>query len=362
MQAQSLKPIPIDILNNLINLDSQLVFVDAAVKDLPQATTSQEYRIVLANAGIPELRQSLAMKPLRTDGGTEYIVNLINSGADPSAVRSFYDNLRVVADNAKDLIDSLDKLAREPARNAAWVAQYQREADLNLRRLRTNAEISHLSGLIALSQMTYPPVDVAATLQGLTHLTPTTLLPENELNRQLAVQSQILAGLVEERRQLVASAQNLLDADLQVQPGDTWDVVVGKAIAARKLGEIETSALIFAQYGELFAAGDPTAAPYAATAQIFTRQANSLGVEGGVYLFQVEPGSNAAAAGMQVGDIIIAIGPQTVVTATDFEAAMKALPQGAPFELTILRREGERFTRQTFQVSAPPLGVGAMPI
>jgi S1-C subfamily serine protease len=140
-------------------------------------------------------------------------------------------------------------------------------------------------------------------------------------------------------------------------------MVVSKAIAARKLGQIDASLQIFAQYGAMFAASDPTAAPYAELAQSFTRQAGDLGFEGGVYIFQVESGTNAAIAGLRVGDIIVGIGQTVIVTASDFEAAMKALPAGVPFEVKLLRRgSGNTFALQAVQVASPPLGVGVIPI
>jgi len=161
----------------------------------------------------------------------------------------------------------------------------------------------------------------------------------------------------------VTRGKSLLAGDLEVQPTDSAELVVAKAISLRKFGNIDAAVAAFAQYGAMFSATDDTAAQYAATAQAFTRQSVDLGVEAGMYIFQIFPDSNGARAGLQVGDIVIALNETTIADADAFRAAAQALPADRPVAVTLLRQNGSAaFERLVFDVSAPPMGIGVMPI
>ena len=63
----------------------------------------------------------------------------------------------------------------------------------------------------------------------------------------------------------------------------------------------------------------------------------------GAYVGRVRPDTPAARAGLQPGDVIVAIDGQSVRTAADVEAALRELSRGAPVALEYLR-DGQRRT------------------
>jgi S1-C subfamily serine protease len=163
-----------------------------------------------------------------------------------------------------------------------------------------------------------------------------------------------------------------LEDELTVQPDDTWDIVVAKAISLRQLGRTEDAVAAFGQYGQLFTAADPTAAPYAATAQAFTRQMDEVGVvDGAVYIFTLHANSPARAAGVQVGDIIVALDAQPVRSVSDYQDAIEGAASGVPVTLDVVRmQQGGTFQQLPITIDVPAnteawpglLGLGVMPI
>jgi tetratricopeptide (TPR) repeat protein len=151
------------------------------------------------------------------------------------------------------------------------------------------------------------------------------------------------------------------DKLLAIQPGDTWEVVVGKAISARQLGKIDAAIAAFARYGEMFKASDPSAEQYSQVAQEFTRQIRSLNVKGGVYIHQLVPNGSAAQGRLAIGDIIIQYNGRPVSTMPEFIAVRDRVPQGKMLEVVYLRLEGKQFRRYTQMVNNP-MGAGLMPI
>jgi alpha-beta hydrolase superfamily lysophospholipase len=65
--------------------------------------------------------------------------------------------------------------------------------------------------------------------------------------------------------------------------------------------------------------------------------AGAVGAVGGIKVTVVVADSAAARAGLQVGDIVNAIGTQQIATAADFLARVKALPTGKPIDFSIVR-------------------------
>lgn len=351
-----------DVITNLSNVDAQLGFVEATLRNLPDSQASTTWNGLLTRSAIADLRQAIGSRPIRDDQGAIYAQNLVSSGADPELTNTFYTNLRIVADNTESLLVSLENLAEQSADQPQWRTYYAKLVDLNQRRLQTSATILHLSGLQILHSNRATDQS-NAFLANLRHLQPTTLPIPAAIDQALNEQVRILEQLVREREQLLREAEALISNDLQVQADDTWEEVVGKAISLRKLGLLAEARAAFARYGELFSETDPTALDYAETAQVFTAQVNDLGIEGGAYIFQIEPESRAAAVGLQVGDIVIKLNDRAITNAPDLEQALSLLPSEQAFDLHILRREAsDTFVQLIVTLDGQPIGIGYMPI
>lgn len=67
-------------------------------------------------------------------------------------------------------------------------------------------------------------------------------------------------------------------------------------------------------------------------------QRNSLSVNGGVVVSQVEPGSAAAKANLRRGDVIVQLGFQDISNLQQYRKIMEALPTGSPIPLRIYRQ------------------------
>jgi S1-C subfamily serine protease len=111
----------------------------------------------------------------------------------------------------------------------------------------------------------------------------------------------------------------------------------------------------------MFKATDPTAEQYSRVAQEFTRQMRSLNVKGGLYIYQLVPGSAAAQNNLAVGDIVITYDGQPISTMPEFVAVRDRVPKGKMLEVVYLRLEGNQFRRYTKTVNNP-MGAGLMPI
>jgi S1-C subfamily serine protease len=154
-----------------------------------------------------------------------------------------------------------------------------------------------------------------------------------------------------------------IDQQLVVKPTDTWSAVVAKATSLRQLGRTTESVAAFTRYGELFAEADPGAPRYTRTAQQFTLQLGTLGVQGGVYIHEAVKGGAAAKAGLLVGDIVIDYGGHVISDMGTMVSAVRDAPAGDPLRLVYLRmNDSGVFQRQTVSVLGGPLGAGYMPI
>ncbi|MFV9506755.1 MAG: hypothetical protein AB4911_19560 [Oscillochloridaceae bacterium umkhey_bin13] len=351
-----------DVISKLSNLDAQLGFVDTTLRNLPDNQASTTWSALLTRSAIADLRQAIGSRPIRDDQGAIYAQNLVNSGANPDLTNAFYTNLQIVVENTESLLLSLENLAEQPVDRPQWRTYYAQIVDLNHRRLQTSATILHLTGLRILNS--HHAIDQRnALLANLRHLQPTTLPTPAAIDQALQEQVRMLEQLVREREQLIREAEALFASDLQIQANDTWEEVIGKAISLRKLGFITEAQAAFARYGELFSATDLTASDYALTAQAFTTQIAALGVEGGAYIFQIEPESRAAAVGLRVGDIVIKLNNQAIANVPDFIQALGMIPPDQAFALSVLRREGaDTFVQLVVTLDGQPIGIGYMPI
>ncbi len=61
--------------------------------------------------------------------------------------------------------------------------------------------------------------------------------------------------------------------------------------------------------------------------------------ESGVEVFALEPSGPAAQAGMEEGDVIVALGDQPITSIDDLQKRMAEVPVGIPSEVVLLRSE-----------------------
>jgi predicted metalloprotease with PDZ domain len=136
-------------------------------------------------------------------------------------------------------------------------------------------------------------------------------------------------------------------APRDIAPGADW----GEAIE------------LFAKYGDLFSAEDPTARRFSEIAQQFTRQAERLGVAGGMYIYEVVPNSPAAKAGLRPGDILVGLGPEAVTEQKQLDAAGEKYLPDAEVKVTYLRADASgELSAHTTHLSNGPMGLRMMPI
>jgi C-terminal processing protease CtpA/Prc len=149
---------------------------------------------------------------------------------------------------------------------------------------------------------------------------------------------------------------------LKIQPNDSWERVVTKAIRLRELGLMNESIASFTHYGEMFASTDATADLYSKIALQFTRQSRILGLEGGVYIYQLVRDGSVAKVGLQVGDIVIEYGGRVITGMNDLVEVQNNASKGKSLSLIYLRlgKDG-RFQRRSTTV-INPMGAGFMPI
>jgi S1-C subfamily serine protease len=113
----------------------------------------------------------------------------------------------------------------------------------------------------------------------------------------------------------------------------------------------------------MFAATDQTAKQYANTARQFTSQLDLLDVRGGVYVFEINPGSTAQLAGVKVGDIIIEYDHQKITDMAIFVEDVKSAQTADTVQISWLRLNAQnKFDRYSKTLPGGSLGVGAMPI
>lgn len=360
---QARQTISTDVLDNLTNLNARLTFVDVTLKELPGPNVASSVYELISTQQIASLRQALAGKMLATHPDESLLQLVTETTAQPDQIRRFYTNLSEVQDDTESLITTLSSLARVKNGDTALRNHYLRQLDLEHRLLQTSSRITYLWGLIALDNLKTQPDDVASQLGSLQHFEPHQLQPTTQLLQAMAPLVDQLAQLVDERKAMLGDAQQGLDDALVIKSDDPWNVVVGKAIATRKSGDIERAVAAFQRYGEMFAASDPTSAQYSQVAQSFTRQVEVLGIESAMYIYQVEPGSSAQQAGIQVGDIVVDLDGTATPNANAFELAVRQLVQGRNVTLVVLRLQPDgNFARLTPTASTTPLGISAMPI
>lgn len=180
----------------------------------------------------------------------------------------------------------------------------------------------------------------------------------------LALGDSATAAKYIERSQEIKRASQQTNANelLTIQPSDTWNIVVAKAISLRQLGRQDDAVAAFKQYGEMFAATDSTTEQYSRTAQQFTQQLGNLGLAGGVYIYEIVPGGTASQAGLKVGDIVIEYNGKTITNMNELESVRDNAPQSVPLTITYLRLGTDGMFNSYRATVSNPMGAGFMPI
>ena len=351
--------------------------VRSTVAPAAQEIFASAYQELITTEKINSLRQQFNSYPLATKPSPLLLELVADSEVNPSDVQFFYNQLGEIQWASETLLDDLLIITKQDSNNKDWIAYYQKRLRLSVDTLENRSELAHIAGLNIFNDLpvAYSDSDATIKLASLTHLQPHRIVDDTEattLLTELLKESEVLS---KQRAGLVEEGQNLLEQDLDeyreinkeliINPTDTWDVVVAKAISLRQFGRIDEAVDAFTKYEDFFTKTDSTAEQYAHTARQFTRQIDSLGVvDGAVYIFDVMAGSVAAKGGLAIGDILIEFNGQKVRNTNDAEAVLQNMPIGEPIEIVFLRLDKQNvFHSQKITVIAQSsLGIGLMPI
>lgn len=373
-----------EVYANILNIDSRLGFVRSMLvenehgktlkennKLLPPALqdySESKYRGQKFNLDISSLRSIYNDYPV-SEISKSLAQVLIDTKTNPKQVRLFSDSLIGVRNASEWLETTLSNAANVTPTDSKTIAYHNKQINHAIERLNNNYEQSYVSGLMLLDILGTSSSEVQKNLSNLKHLEAPYPIGKDDINRVL----QESKRLGEEERDLLQGQTRLIEdeknklsesrEDLTIQSSDTWNQVAAKAIALRQLGYQSESVDAFSRYGEMFAQKDLTALQYSQTAQQFTIQLEELGVNGGVYLYEVPQNKAENKAGLKIGDIIIQYGEEKIVKVKDMKRVLQNTPTGSHNELTYLRMNNAgEFQRQTVTVNSAPLVVGMMPI
>ncbi len=394
---QAKQSITAEVLTNISSIDDRLRYiektlepdtyhqqVDSVRKKVAPGLRSQfagGYTRVLIEQKTATLRQMMNSSPLRTGAGRSELENLHQSGVNTQKYHTFYNQLAEVERVTEDFFFTLNYVASMSDQPSDLQSEYNdKRMELAVQNVRIESEIAYVYALQVLREVTQSPhaiplpEPVPTTLQNLNYLQPKELPTfEEDLNALLAELNERKSTLVSEKTSLIATTSQLsqekldkfteINQRLKINPTDTWNQVVGKAISLRRLGRAAEAMAVFSRYADMFSATDSTAEQYARTAQQFTTQLDLLGVQGGAYIFEVKLGGIAQRAGLKAGDIIIEYNDQTITDMSIFVEASTSAQTADTVKIIWLRLNARnKFERYGNTISGGSLGAGAMPI
>ena len=377
-----------EIFSNLSSIDARLYFVE---QGLTKANLEQQIETIQAQVApalvrpryahpallvqrqqIADLRQAFNSRPLKIEINASTLQDLLKGEADPQWMQFFYSRLADVQDASESLLNALANLSAAKQRLCNKQQHYQKQLDLQQRRLFGCAAIAHLSGLYLLQTLNVESLPINNRLKSLIYLVPNQLASKSVLQEKLNAQKRAMQKILEESAALLVEKESILQAQLaayeqinhrlQVRSLDTWGVVIAKAIMLRQLGRRSEAIAAFKQYAQLFCAEDPTASHYAETAQQFTQQLEKLGVFGGLYIYELVDHGIADRAKLSIGDIVVAYGDRSVTSLENWATAQKLIFPEDVVRITYLHRCKNSFIRKTQHISGGPIGAGLMPI
>jgi hypothetical protein len=377
-----------EVLVNLGHLNAWLAYARAAlVRDdvAPQmdalrrriapaaaAAASSGYHALMAAQHVASLRQAFNGRPISRELSLALVDVLAEAGA-AGELRFFVDQLAAVQDAAESLLGALTAVADTPGKAEEVRRHYAARRDLALRVLANRARMAYLAGQRALAALAVPIEELQPRLDALDQFEPRRPLSPDEIIQLLTAALADAEGLMQERAAFVVEAERLVADSLQsyaeleelltIQPGDPWNVVVGKARSLRDLGRTTDAVAAFARYADMFAAGDPGARDYARAAQQLTLQLATLGIQGAVYLYELVPGGAAEQAGLQQGDVVVGYGERSIGDMPDLVTALQESVVGTRVRVTFLRLDAQgHFARGMATIAGGPPGAGFLPI
>jgi len=204
-------------------------------------------------------------------------------------------------------------------------------------------------------ETTLPPVGALAAVLG------------SPLGFENTVTAGIISGL---HRDLPGSAStgaplvDLMQTDAPISPGNSGGPVINgqghvvglseayipPSAGAVALGFVTPAATVVSIADQLLATGHAQHAYVGIQPATLTPQiAQQLGVKttSGVAVLQVGPGSPAATAGLQPGDVITAFNGKATTSAEDFVAALRGVKPGDSIDLTVVRGGATQQTKVT---------------
>ncbi len=315
---------------------------------------------LMASERRPKPLMTPALKSALTDLPAVYeYVQTLDKAVEQSSKRmsSMLNNMDYSAES-----DSIDPEVRD-----IYIALIKSDVE----QLEVASRRAHLQALSVLDSVKkHLPPNTSSRLKELAVLRPDHLISQEEIGHELAVLDEHARAVT--GRQLAAVERYAAYVDAQpaklddlwtVEPDDSWQVVVGKAINARKVGRITDSVRLFDTYATMFGKDDPTATLYAKIAKSFTTQAERLGVRGGLYIYEVKPDGAASKLGVRVGDIVIQYNGHTTPDQPAFIQIQQAIKGDGPFPMILLRPGGENgFERVEVSFPGTTLGISTMPI
>lgn len=141
----------------------------------------------------------------------------------------------------------------------------------------------------------------------------------------------------------------------------TWSEMLSKARRLRYSGRTKEALAAYSGYEDRFGAVYPSVHNYITAVQAFTIQKESIGFNGGVYIYEIMPEGAARKAGLDAGDIIVAYAGERTESTGDFTAVRSGIIQGEPAEIDYLRMDGAgHFQKKEVTVPHDVLGVKIM--
>lgn len=334
----------------------------------------QGYQRLITESQAGGLRANLNTYPLPNAPNPAFVGLALDAGIDPYSVQFMYSQLGDVQWAADQLLQTLQDAARLNTDDPEHVEYQQNSLVVAMETVRNRSEIAYVAAQRVFNEIEAVEPNTMIQLSGLNML-EADRLTEAEITSRINEAIEAAGTLYEVRALIIEDGRLLRDADLAayaeintdliIDPQDSWNLVIAKAISLRQLGRVTEALAAFGKYGEMFAADDPTAEKYASTAQRFTVEMASLGVvDGAAYLFQVNDGSTAHEAGLQVGDIVIAYNGLPIRNNDDMREALNNTQDGGQVVYTVLRLSAQDGFQELeiSLVKQGQQGVGFMPV
>ena len=378
-----------EILNNISNMDIRLGLVQQAlshdefrenlrsvrekVAPMLEQVAESGYHRLITEQKIASLRQAFNQNRISSEFGGQLTPTLMESGADIGAINSFYKSLDEVKSTSERLLEAMSDSASESVPMPEIIDFHNRHIDLEWENLINKSFCAHINGLYVLNELKLKDADVVSRISGLSYLGPRSLIDKAQHKESISNYTSHYEKIILKKAELVKEKKRLRDEALdrysrlndmlRINPTDTWNEVVGKAISLRHLGRTADAVAAFSRYGEMFSATDKTAKNYVHIAQQFTLQMRDIGLEGGVYLYALSDDGPAKMVGLEIGDIVITYGDRTIRNMEEITTALHDVPYNDPVKITYLRmNDAGCFLNRIAIVTGKPLGAGFMAI